>query len=156
MNIWFFVRDFLACAAAVLFYAIIMSVPKKTLLASSLLGAVGYVVYRLIYVFGEHDLLGFLAASFIVAAGSEILARKFKAPAALFVLPGIIPLVPGVGLYQTMLCLVRNDMSGFTDAGVRTLFISGIIAVAVAVTNAVARHITIQFSNRKKKVKDTV
>ena len=68
-------------------------------------------------------------------------------PATIFVMPGIIPLVPGVGLYRSMLCLVRNDIDVFLSTGVRTLFISGIIAVAIAVVNALARQI---FGKREK------
>ena len=140
MSLLYYLRDFVACVAAVYFYGRLMAVPQKPLWFASLNGAVAYVAYRLIFLLAGHELVGYLVASFLVAASSEILARLLKKPATVFVLPGIIPLVPGVGLYRTMLCLVQNDLNGFVSVGVRTLFISGIIAVTVAVTNAAARN----------------
>lgn len=140
MSIFYYLRDFLACIVAVYFYGVLMAVPHQPLVYASLNGAVAYTAYRLIYLLAGHELLGYLVAAFLVAVTSEILARILKKPATIFVLPGIIPLVPGVGLYRTMLCLVQNDLNGFVSAGVRTLFISGIIAVTVAVTNASARN----------------
>ncbi len=132
------IRDLAACYLAVFFYGIIMSVRIRPLLISAVSGSLGYVTFRLIFLTG-HEWLGYLAASFLIAVSAEILARFCKMPATMFVLPGIIPLVPGVGLYQTMLCLVRNDLTGFQSSGVKTLFISGIIAVTVAVVSGAAR-----------------
>lgn len=140
MNVWYFVRDFLACGAAVLFYGVLMSMPKRPLFLAALTGASSYFIYRLIFLYGKHEMLGYLIATLFAAIAAELLARRCKMPVTIFVLPGIIPLVPGVGLYRSMLCLVQNDLNGFLNEGVRTLFISGIIAVTVAVINASARN----------------
>lgn len=139
-SILYYLRDFFACVLAVYFYGILMSVPKKPLIYTSLCGAVAYLAYRLVFLLLGHEYLGYFVAVFIVAVSSEILARLCHNPATVFVLPGIIPLVPGVGLYQTMLCLVRSDIDGAVHEGIRAIFVSGIIAVTVAVTNAVARN----------------
>ncbi len=141
MSLLYYLRDIVACVAAVLFYGIIMSVPILPLCYAAGSGAVAYLAYRLIYLLAGHELLGYLIASLIIAISSEILARACKKPVTIFVLPGIIPLVPGVGLYRTMRCLIQNDLAGFETAFVRTLFISGIIAVTVAVVNAAARSL---------------
>ncbi len=132
----YYLRDMAACFAATFLYCIIMSLPKKALIVSSLSATVTYLIYRIVYLEADAELFGYLAASFFAAVSAEILARTCKMPVTIFVIPAIVPLVPGVGLYRSMLCLVRNDMSGFAFAGTRTLFISGIIAVTVAVVNA--------------------
>ena len=161
MNIIMYLRDVAVCFFAAFFYGRFMSVPVKPLIPSSprsdgsascarsrsLSAAFSYLVYRIIFVESGHELIGFLSAALTVSFVSEILARIYKMPATIFVMPGIIPLVPGVGLYRSMLCLVRNDIDGFLSTGVRTLFISGIIAVAIAVVNALARQI---FGKREK------
>jgi uncharacterized membrane protein YjjB (DUF3815 family) len=147
VNIIMYLRDVAVCFFAAFFYGQFMSVPVKPLIPSSLSAAFSYLVYRIIFVESGHELIGFLSAALTVSFVSEILARIYKMPATIFVMPGIIPLVPGVGLYRSMLCLVRNDIDGFLSTGVRTLFISGIIAVAIAVVNALARQI---FGKREK------
>lgn len=136
-----YLRDAVVCFFAAFFYGRFMSVPVKPLIPSSVSSALSYLVYRIIFLESGHELIGFLAASLTVSFVSEILARLYKMPATIFVMPGIIPLVPGVGLYRSMLCLVRNDIDGFLSTGVRTMFISGIIAVAIAVVNTAARQI---------------
>ncbi len=141
MSGWYWMRDVVACIIAVIFYGIFMSVPKRCLYLSAVSGTVAYLVYRLIYLLGGNELLGYFVASLLVAVSAELMARFFKTPVTLLVLPGIIPLVPGVGLYRTMLCLVRNDLNGFETVFARTLLISGIIAVTVAVVNATVRNL---------------
>ena len=137
----YYLRDFAACFGASLFYCIIMSLPKKALWISSISSALTYIIYRIVFLSIASEYMGYLAASCFAALTAEILARACKMPATIFIFPSIIPLVPGLGLYRTMLCLVRSDMSGFASEGTKTLIISGIIAVTVAVVNAFFRSI---------------
>lgn len=137
----YYLRDFVACFGASVFYCIIMSLPKKAIWISSFSSAMTYIVYRLTFLSVDSEYIGYLAASFFAALSAEVLARVCKMPATIFIFPAVIPLVPGIGLYRTMLCLVRSDMSGFASEGTKTLFISGIIAVTVAVVNAFFRSI---------------
>ena len=137
----YYLRDFVACFGATLFYCIIMSLPKKALWISSLSSAITYIIFRVVFLSIASEYMGYLAASFFAALSAEVLARACKMPATIFIFPALIPLVPGLGLYRTMLSLVRSDMSGFASEGTKTLFISGIIAVTVAVVNAFFRSI---------------
>lgn len=137
----YYLRDFIACFGASVFYCIIMSLPKKAIWISSLSSAMTYIVYRSAFLSVESEYMGYLAASFFAAVSAEILARICKMPATIFIFPAVIPLVPGIGLYRTMLCMVRSDMSGFATEGTKTLIISGIIAVTVAVVNAFFRSV---------------
>lgn len=137
----YYLRDFVACFGASVFYCIIMSLPKKAIWISSFSSAMTYIVYRLTFLSVDSEYIGYLAASFFAALSAEVLARVCKMPATIFIFPAVIPLVPGIGLYRTMLCLVRSDMSGFASEGTKTLFISGIIAVTVAVVNAFFRSV---------------
>ncbi len=137
----YYARDVIACFVAVAFYCIVMSLPKRAIALSALCASVTYLIFRMIFLMAGAEFLGYFAASLFAALVSELLARICKMPAIVFIFPAIIPLVPGIGLYRSMLCLVRNDMSGFASAGTKTLMISGIIAVTVAVVNAIFRNI---------------
>jgi len=134
-------KDLLFCAVAVFFFSITIGAPRKTMPVSALIGAVAYVVYYLISSLAGQDLLGYFIGSVICAVAGEILARIMKMPSTVFVFPAIIPLVPGYSLYRTMLMLVQKDYNGFAKSGANTLFIAGAIAIAVAVTNIIARNI---------------
>ena len=54
--------------------------------------------------------LSALVASMGVCLWSEGMARVRKAPANIFMIPGIIPLLPGGALYYTMSALIGGDM----------------------------------------------
>ena len=84
---------------------------------------------------------------------SEILARKLKYPAISFVIPGIIPLVPGLSLYNTMLFLVQNNYDSAISTGATTLFVSGAIALGVLVVSSLFRTLTIlKYNSDTKKL----
>ena len=52
-------------------------------------------------------------ASAVALLMSEVLARVLKAPTSIFLLPMLIPLVPGGNLYRTMTSLVANNTEKF-------------------------------------------
>ena len=137
----YYLRDIVACFFAAAFYCIIMSLPKRAIAISASCASITYLIYRVIFLVMSEELIGYLVASLVGAVISELLARICKMPATVFIFPAIIPLVPGIGLYRSMLCMIRSDMSGFASAGTKTLMISGIIAVTVAVVNAAFRNI---------------
>ena len=138
MNFLYISRDLISCFAAVILFSIGMSLPKRALVPSSILASVSYLIYRFVFLSG-HEMLGYLCATLLGAICSELLARSLKMPTTVFVIPSVIPLVPGVGLHRSMLCLINNDINGFVSQGIKTLFISGIIAVTVAVINSAFR-----------------
>lgn len=117
------VFSFLATVA----FAIIFQAPKRTLPISGMIGAVGWLVFITIksHYLGSFyaNLLGALALSVCC----EICARVFREPATIFIAPGVIPLVPGLGIYQGMEKMLSNS-----DAGMRILITAGTDSIAIA------------------------
>jgi uncharacterized membrane protein YjjB (DUF3815 family) len=68
----------------------------------------------------------------------EIFARRFKMPATIFIFPAIIPIVPGLGLYETMLAFVQNDILSALEIGADTIFNIVSMAIAMALVSAAA------------------
>ncbi|OJT71414.1 hypothetical protein BM530_22550, partial [Clostridioides difficile] len=84
----------------------------------------------------------FIAAA-LVSACSETLARKLKQPAIVFVIPGILPLIPGIGLYNTMLSLIQKNYSLAMSKGTDALFLSAAIALGVLVVTSFVRTLNL-------------
>lgn len=59
---------------------------------------------------------------------SELAARIFKQPVTIFVIPGIIPIVPGLGMYRGMAAIIENNY----DTGMNILITTGMDASAIA------------------------
>ncbi len=143
----FVLIDFIFGIVGAFGFALIINVPKRSIIVSSILGGFAYMLFDLIYYFSDQLYFAVFAASVFIAVYSELLARKFKMPAIIFILPGIVALVPGVGLYNTILKLINNDFLGFIKQGAETIFIACAIASAIAVVNILVRAI---FSHIKR------
>ena len=96
-------------------FSVFFNVPKFALIPAGLTGGIGWSIYYCLINATNNDILSNFLAAALVALISEILARKLKYPAILFVIPGIIPLVPGLGMYNTMLYLVHPHQWVFPE-----------------------------------------
>lgn len=134
------ILELLYCFIATLFFALIMNAPKKTLVRSSLAAAIGYIIYDY-FVSRGFTMVGFLFGTTVIAILGEIFARKLKMPATIFIFPAIIPIVPGLGLYKTILAFVQDDLSLALETGVSTILNIGCMAVAMAMVSLTALKI---------------
>lgn len=137
------IKQTVFCFLATLFFSIIMNSPKRAILWSSLIAAAGYIIYlESSAVYGE--LFGYFLGTLIIASFGELCARKIKMPATIFIFPGIVPLVPGLGLYRMMLAFVQNDIGRALEVGVSTIFIAGVMAISMAVINLIVLKIPVK------------
>ena len=134
---------FMFSAIATAGFAVFFNVPLKLLFPPAVVGGVGWVVYLIIMeITNNMSLSGFLAAASVSAMG-EILARKIYQPAILFVIPGILPLIPGIGLYNTMLAIIQEDYLLAATKGASAILLSCSIALGVLVVTALVRTVNI-------------
>ena len=70
-------------------------------------------------------------ATVVVALASNLFARILKAPVSIYLIPGILPLVPGLGMYRTVYYIINQDnsMAGYYFSN--TMQIAGMIALAI-------------------------
>jgi uncharacterized membrane protein YjjB (DUF3815 family) len=115
-------------------------VPKKHWAPASFAGACGFWLYQYGVLFLGYSAIfsSFLGAG-LVALIAEIGSRAGKDATTLFIIPGIIPLVPGTGMYATMLYMLQNDFANTAAMGARTLLIAGCIAVALITIASLTR-----------------
>ena len=110
-------------------FAVLLQAPRKTLPISGIIGAVGWVDF--LYVRREMGSSSFhanICATLILSLLSELAARVFKQPATVFVIPGIFPIVPGLGMYNGMAQLIENNY----EQGINLLLTAGLDAAAIA------------------------
>lgn len=119
-----------AVMAAACTFGLMLHQPKGTLVFTALIGLLGYLVFQLV---GE-GLLGFFVSGLLVGILCEVVARVVQRTTTLFLISSIIPTVPGLGLYRTMMALTDNQIDLALKTGLETL--AGIGAIAVALTIA--------------------
>lgn len=111
---------------------------KKDKIPYIIVGAgMGWAIYLLCYHYTTNLFLSNVAASVFCTASAEVLARWRKAPATLFLLIHIIPLVPGGSLYRTMRSFVIKDQQAFAQNGMNTLYVSAGIAVGILIVTSI-------------------
>lgn len=96
----------------------------------------------LIRSWGLSLLLQNLIPAAVVTFYAEVLARIVKAPATVFLIPSIIPLVPGGRLYYTMRAIVDGEGNDARVYAMETLVIALGIAVGIVVVSLIFYHIS--------------
>lgn len=109
-------------------------------------GFISWAVYLLCSQFWDGVFLpSFLAAAFSALYG-EVLARVFKAPATIFFIPALVPLIPGGSLYHTMSYLVRREWaiakiySAHTMQAALAIAVGGSLVWALCIMASKIRH----------------
>jgi uncharacterized membrane protein YjjB (DUF3815 family) len=130
----------ITAAIGTLGFSIYFRVSEKNVIASTLGGALSWSVYLLVFHFTNQLFFANFVATFMIFIYSEIIARVMKAPANIFLIPAIIPLLPGNALYYAMRGLVDADRKMFTQYGTSTAVIAFGIAVGIVVGSIVFKQ----------------
>lgn len=120
-------------------FSIFFHVPKKELLFCGGIGALGWLVYLLCVDFGSSSIIANFAAALIVSQGSSLLAKVRQIPVTILLIPGIIPVVPGAAMYQTMYALLLGDYKEALGYASYAFQASAVIAGAIVVTTMLPR-----------------
>ncbi len=88
---------------------------------------------------GGNYFVSALLASMAVAAYSDIIAHVVKTPTTIFLIPGIVPMVPGGLLFNAMLSILDGNAENASAYGSRALFISLGITIGILAATFVFR-----------------
>lgn len=129
-------------AAGTLGYCLLINVKRNKIVYGCLGGVVSTFLYCVCVEAGLTPLLQNLISAAVVTLYAEVLARVIKAPATVFLIPSIIPLVPGGRLYYTMRAIVDGDADSAKIYAMETIVIALGIAVGIVVISLVFYHIS--------------
>ncbi|HHV30546.1 MAG TPA: threonine/serine exporter [Clostridium sp.] len=118
---------------------VIYNVEKRNLIWVGFCGMLGWITYRTFNELAESVVLASFLGAVVVGIYSESVARLLKAPATVFSVPGIIPLVPGIGAYNTIQHIAENQLYEAASKGIETMSCAGAIAFGILLTSAVFR-----------------
>ena len=114
-------------------FAVIFQAPRRHMPACGIAGAVGWLVYLLGTQAWELAApAATLLAALPLAAAARWFAVRHKAPATVFLLCGIFPLVPGAGIYHTACHFLRDEQALFAASGGETVKIALALALGIA------------------------
>ncbi|MCY6370449.1 threonine/serine exporter family protein [Clostridium ganghwense] len=135
---------------ATLGFAVLFNIKGKNILFASIGGSVGWFVYLLTLTYSPSKIFAMFLASIALSIYSEIMARVLKAPVTIFMICAIIPLVPGSGMYYTMLESIKGNIDKSLSLGLETLSIAVSIAAATILVASIT-NVIIAIKNIKSK-----
>ena len=131
-------------------FGIVFNIKGKNLFFAALCGALGWFVYKLSLEFQLKDTTSLFLASVSLSLYSEIFARILKTPVTTFIIAALIPLVPGGGMYYTMVEAITGDVMKSLEIGINTLASAGVLALGVILVSTLTKTIII---DKNKKIK---
>ena len=82
-------------------FSILLEVPKKLLIHTSVIASVGWLVAE---AWGISTVMAYFWSAMVISLLSHLAARILKAPVTVFLIGGILPVVPGAGTDRGAFC----------------------------------------------------
>lgn len=127
----YYLLQFIISYLATMLFSIIFNAPRRLLLACGFVGAMGWFIYKLTFDLDLGKVMASFLGSFILALMSHVMSRRYKRPVIIFIVPGIIPLVPGGLAYEATRYLVSNQYTHAVNTFLEVTLISGAIAFGI-------------------------
>ena len=134
-------------------FAIICAVPRKALFVGGVVGACGWCGYWLMSSSGHSVFMSSLVCSLLLANMSQICAIIFKMPLTVYFVPGLVPVVPGVTIYDAFRTLLLDEYSKSAHIFLNTFYGAVGLAIGIIIADSIFRIILapvfIKYNERK-------
>ncbi|MBF0714358.1 threonine/serine exporter family protein, partial [Gemella sp. GH3] len=107
------------------------------LVACGFVGAVAWTIYQFTVAMDLGKVGASFLGSLILGLMSHTMSRRYKRPVIIFIVPGIIPLVPGGAAYEATRYLVSNNYTYAVNTFLEVTLISGAIAFGILVSEII-------------------
>lgn len=120
----------------VLVFAVMLEIPKHLLLYAGLVGAFAQSAMFVAGLYTKNTMVQVFMGALMIALVSHIFARALKAPASVFLVAGILPIVPGEAIYRAVYYFIRGNQNMVNLYFSKTLSIAGAIALAIFIMDS--------------------
>lgn len=138
----------LASVIGTVAFALLFRTPSKYYLHCGIIGGMGFALY---YVLNTYTFFSPTEATFcamlLVSLVSRFCAVWEKCPVTVFLISGLLPLVPGAGIYWTAYYLVTGQTSLAKDSGFEAIKITVAIVLGIVMVFELPQKL---FRGRKK------
>lgn len=125
---------FLATAA----FSVLFRIPPRSILVAGATGLIGWIAQVLVSAIWGHPALAAFTGAFAVGLSGAWAARRRREPATVFVTPGIVPLAPGLPLYESMRAFAEGRSVEGALLGVEAAMVAAAIAFGVTASTGTA------------------
>jgi len=112
-------------------FAVLFNVPSRVLIACGLTGALGDMCRRALLMESVHPVTAAFCGALAVGVLGYIEARRFHMPRLIFTVTGIIPMVPGIPAFETVVYFMRDDILTGVETAVRVALLVGALGAGL-------------------------
>lgn len=136
-------------------FSLLFNVRGKKLIIASVGGGLSWALYLLLQGVVPSEFTRYVFCSLFVAIYAEFFARRLKTPATTFLIPSVIPHIPGGALYHTMRFALNKEWSLCFSQAMYTLQLALGLALGIAAVLSVLGVIEV-VKQRLVRSKETV
>ena len=123
-------------------FNILFNIRGRKLLFATLGGLISWSVFLALQPLLPGEVIRYLLSAATITVYGEILARLEKTPTTTYLVPSVIPLIPGSALYYTMNYALNKQWSQFAHQAFYTLQLALALAVGIIAVTTTVRLIT--------------
>lgn len=112
-------------------FAVLFHVPKKEFFYCGITGAIGWFFYLLVNDSINSVILASFVASIAITVVSRFFAVNRRLPVTIFLISGILPLVPGAGIYYTTYYAFAHEITLAVTKGLEAISIALAISFGI-------------------------
>ena len=131
----------LGCMIGAIGFCFLFNIHQLGIVFCTVGGILTWIIHCLAVMLGLDEMGAVLVASIFAAVYAEIMARRRKCPAIGYLILGLISLIPGSSLYYTINHLLQKEMTQFTERGLKTVAIAGLMAAGILLVSTSVRMI---------------
>lgn len=124
------ILQFVAASVCTVSFSLLFGAPRKYFHYCGFIGGTGWLFYMVL-----SPLTSVPTATFIATVGVILMSRWFavqkRCPVTIFLISGIIPLVPGAGIYWAAYYLVTNEITLASQTGFQALKVAVAIVLGI-------------------------
>lgn len=124
-------------------FGILFHIRGKKLMIASLGGLMSWTVFLLLEPLLPSEPMRYFFASAAVTVYAEVFARIMKTPTTTFLVPSLIPLIPGGSLYYTMNYALNEQWPAFAAKAVYTLELALALALGIIAVTTLTRMLMV-------------
>ncbi len=115
-------------------FGIIFDLRGKKLIAASINGTLGGIVYNILLdPYGS--VVALFCASVTISIFAMVMARILKCPTTILLISALVPLVPGGMMYYTVLDFINGDMALALNDAIKTFTDVGAIVIGIVIVS---------------------
>lgn len=121
------------------FVSIALEASKEDLPINAMLGSICFATYLYVIQIFNNSMLATFLASFLISFLSIYLTRKRGKPLQVYLIAGIIPLLPGLNIFKMVFGFVNQNNATIVENANLTIQILAIIVLSIVFASSITK-----------------